>query len=330
MKKLYLITGASGHIGTVLIAALLKKGAFIRALTLYGQKDALPKEVEKIEGDVTVPDSLAEFFDTKGYDAVTLIHLAARISVATKADPSVWNTNVQGTRNVMQMALQNHIDRAIYVSSVHAIPEKPFPEIITETEVFSPELVRGQYAKSKAAATKIVMDLAEEGLNVSVVHPSGVIGPGDLQRRNHSVLLLHDMAKGSLPFAVKGGYDFVDARDVAEGILQCEERGRPGECYILSGRYASILDLYNMVRKMQGRKPKRALLPYPVAKIASGIAEKLSLWLRPGEAPLLTPYSVDALYSNSRFSHEKASRELGYAPRPLKDTVRDTIYPCIL
>ena len=108
-----------------------------------------------------------------------LLHLAAMITIASKENPR----GLAGERGRHAerdgLALSKMIGRVVYVSSVHAIPEKPVPDVIAETAQFSPDSVHGQYAKSKAAAAEIVLQYARKGLNVSIVHPSGIIGPGD-------------------------------------------------------------------------------------------------------------------------------------------------------
>ena len=324
MKKLYLITGASGHVGTVLVSELVKRGESIRALVLPGHGKHLPKEIDVIEGDITEMNSLIPFFDRNGYEVVTLIHCAALITVASKPDPHVWITNVQGTENVMRQAYSAGVERVIYVSSVHAIPEKPEPEVITEVSCFSPDLVHGQYARSKAAAAQKVLEYAEKGLNVSIVHPSGIIGPGDINNRNHMIRTIHAIAKGTIPIALHGGYDFVDSRDVADGILACEVNGRSGECYILNGHYITVSDLLNSIRKMKGKAVRKTVLPYSAAKMLAPVVEWVSvLFKRP--APLFTPYSVYTLNTNGRFSHEKASKEFGYSPRNIAESIRASL-----
>ena len=324
MKKLYLITGASGHVGSVLVQKLKERNDHIRALIYHKQKDNLPDGVDVCFGDITDRDSLLPFFDRRGFDQVTLIHCAAHITVASKEDPNLWRTNVVGTDNTMQLALCNGIDRVVYVSSVHAIPERPFPEIITEVNSFSPDLVYGQYAKSKAAAAQSVLDYAKDGLNVSIVHPSGIIGPGDALLRNHMIRTIRAMGAGRIPIAIRGGYDFVDSRDVVDGILSCEEQGVPGECYILSGHYISVLDLLNTVREIAGKRRVTMELPYGLARRIAPAAERISL-LFSKAVPLFTPYSVYTLHTNGLFSHEKATKALGYFPRTIDQSIRASL-----
>lgn len=324
MRKLYLVTGGTGHLGQNVIRLLLKnKDNHIRVLTLPGDATPLPSGVERVCGDVCDVGSMAPFFDTSGYDAAVLYHLAAYITIASRENPKVWQVNVEGTRNVMDCALRRGIGRVVYVSSVHAIPELPHPDVIAETERFSPDDVHGQYAKSKAAAADIVLQYAKRGLNVSIVHPSGIIGPGDTHKSNHLTRTIEAMASGRIPVSIRGGYDFVDVRDVAAGVIQCEARGSAGECYILSGHFATIAGLMRIISGFTGRRFMRLYVPKWMMKSAAYLGEKVSLLLH--RSPLFTPYSLFTLYSNSLFSHRKATKNLGYRTRSLRRTIRSVL-----
>ncbi len=323
MKKLWLVTGATGHVGTILVSVLQQRGEHVRVLVLP-DNIAEHSDVGICEGDIRNRESLIPFFDRGDYDYVSLVHCAALITIASKHNPEVWNINVHGTNNVMSLARDTGVDRIVYVSSVHAIPERPADETITEVSSFSPDLVHGQYAKSKAAAAQIVMDYAKAGLNVSVVHPSGIIGPGDTLSRNHMIRTIHAIAEGKISVGLQGGYDFVDSRDVADGIIGCEEKGRPGECYILNGHYISVLELVNSIRRIQGKKAAGFEAPHAAAKMIAPAVEWVSRVFSK-EPPLLTPYSVYTLHTNGRFSHEKATREFDYHPRPIEESIRDSL-----
>ena len=324
MKKLWLVTGATGHVGTILVSVLQQRGEHVRALVRPNSNIVAHSNVEIYEGDIRNRESLIPFFDRGDYDYVSLVHCAALITIASKHNPEVWNINVHGTNNVMSLARDTGVDRIVYVSSVHAIPERPANEIITEVSTFSPNLVHGQYAKSKAAAAQIVMDYAKAGLNVSIVHPSGIIGPGDTRSRNHMIRTIQAISDGKISVGLQGGYDFVDSRDVADGIIGCEEKGRPGECYILNGRYIGVLELVNSIRKIRGKKTTRIEAPHALAKLIAPVAEYFSRTFSK-DAPLLTPYSVYTLHTNGRFSHEKATREFDYHPRPMEESIRDSL-----
>ncbi len=323
-NKLYLVTGASGHVGTVLVDRLLREGKQVRCLALPGEERDVPAAANIFTGDVRDAESLVPFFDVPdGTDAV-LIHCAAKITIASEEDPEVWNVNVRGTENVLRLAADRGVGRVIYVSSVHAIPLIRKPAVISEVNSFSPDLVRGQYAKSKAAASQIALDHAAKGLNISIVHPSGVIGPGDTKVRNHMIRTIRAIAAGRITSAPEGGYDFVDSRDVADGILSCVDRGRAGECYILSGHYITIRQLIEIVRVIKGKGGRVSVIPHELASVFAPAAEYFGVLLG-GAAPLYTPHSIETLKSNGNFSHEKATRELGYMPRNIEISVRDSL-----
>ena len=323
MKKLYLITGATGHLGSVLLERLREKKENIRVLVLPGEESLIPDDVQYVTGDVRDADSLVPFFDRNGFDCVTLFHCAAIITILSNNSPALWDVNVNGTKNVLQKALETSVEKVIYVNSVHGIPEKPFPDVITESDVFSPDLVTGEYAKSKAEAATVALDYAAKGLNLVMVHPSGIIGPGDKYNNNFSVRTVKAMYNGQIPFIIKGGYDFVDVRDVVEGMLLCEEKGKPGESYILNGDYISIEKLMEITCALQNKKPKKLMIPEGIVKIIAPINEWCSAHFG-NKKPLLTKYSIQTLHANGFFSHAKATNELGYHPRSIADSVRDT------
>ena len=130
--------------------------------------------------------------------------------------------------------------------------------------------------------------------------------------------------KGKLPMGVEGGYDFVDVRDVAAGILACCEKGRPGECYILSAEYVSIRRMLDSLCHISKGNRVKLLAPVWLAKAVSPFAEWVSKLKK--EKPYFTPYAVSVLGSNGLFSHAKATRELGYSPRRFSVTLRDTYH----
>ena len=163
--------------------------------------------------------------------------------------------------------------------------------------------------------------LPENGLNACVVHPSGIVGPEDYNLGSISSMII-SYCRGRPPLGVEGGYDFVDVRDVASGILACCEKGVPGECYILSSEYVSIRTLLGRLQAESRGKRVLAFVPTVLAKILSPFAEGFSLLRR--EKPCFTPYSVAVLASNGHFSHAKATHDLGYSPRKFADTLRDT------
>lgn len=322
MKKIiYIVTGAAGHLGSTVVRRLLALGKTIRTLVLpheMHKDDLIGTEI--YEGDVCNEESLEPLFATQEGEELIVIHCAGIVSIASGYHKIVYDVNVSGTRNVVNCCMKHHVKKLVYVSSVHAIPEKPKGEIITEISHFDPDQVVGLYAKTKSEATQIVLNAAAEGLDASVVHPSGICGPYDYGR-GHITQLFKDYYKGSLTAAVKGGYDFCDVRDVADGIISCVENGKQGECYILSGKYYSIPDMLEYFHEITGKKPIKTYLPLWFAKLTAPLAEVYYKILR--QPPLYTSYSLYTLETNANFSNEKAKSWLGYHVRPITDTIKD-------
>ena len=323
MYSIYLVTGASGFLGRAVISELINQGAKVRALVMKEDKlqHLIPKEAEIVYGDITNKESLHSFVDV-GDRRACVIHCAGIVSISSNPSELLQRVNVGGTRNIVELCAEYHISKLVYVSSVHAIPDKTKGEIIKEPSGFSPDSVRGAYAKSKAEATAFALKSINKDLNVSVVHPSGIIGPGDAGCGSITGMLI-SYCNGKLPIGVKGGYDFVDVRDVAKGIFLCCEKGKSGECYILSNRYVSIREILEKVRKMIGGKKIVFYAPLYVAKFISAMFERCSL--KKNEPLNFTPYAVEVLGTKAVFSHKKAHLELGYVTRNFTETLEDTI-----
>ena len=318
----YLVTGATGFLGLTVVRMLAARGERVTALVLKGDASAarLPAGVRVSYGNVADRDSLADFFSSCD-EQTCVIHCAGMISIRTTPGKRLRAINVTGTANIVALCQAHRAGKLIYVSSVHAIPEVKKGAVMAETTAFSPQAVSGPYAKTKAEATALVLAAAKNGLNACVVHPSGIVGPEDYNLGSISSMII-SYCRGRLPLGVEGGYDFVDVRDVASGILACCEKGVPGECYILSSEYVSIRTLLGRLQAESRGKRVLAFVPTVLAKILSPFAEVFSLLRR--EKPCFTPYSVAVLASNGHFSHAKATHDLGYSPRKFADTLRDT------
>ena len=321
MEKTYLVTGACGHLGGTLVRLLERTGAQVRGLRLPSEQARDRAHVTYYPGDVRDRDSLRPLFRGLAGREVVVFHTAAIVDISGEVTPQMRDVNVNGTKNILALCREYGVKRLVYVSSVHAIPEKDGYAVLREVDSFSPQQVTGGYAKTKAEATQAVLDAAAQGLDAVVVHPSGILGPFD-GTGNHLVQLVKEYAGGKLPACVKGGYDFVDVRDVAAGCLAAAEKGRSGQCYILSNRHYEVKEVLAMAKTLcHGRR--LPVLPMWMAQAA----EPLLGWVArvKKQRPLYTKYSLYTLRSNDRFDHGKATAELGYRPRDLRQTVRDTL-----
>ncbi len=325
MKRIYIVTGASGFLGNNIIRMLEHDdNAEVRAFVLNGESITSLNNLKCsiYYGDVTKADTLNSIFDGSGDAEIFVIHCAAVVYIKSKYNSRVYDVNVNGTKNIVDKVLEYNA-KLIYVSSVHAIPEKSDGDLISEVSIFNPDDVVGLYAKTKAEAARYVMDsVKDKGLNACIVHPSGILGPYDFSN-SHLTALVSEIVRGKLPMCVKGGYDFVDVRDVAKGIIMACDKGKKGECYIMSGEFVSIKKLADLVCDVVGKKRIKVVLPIMIAKIVAPFYEMY--YNVKGKTPLFTKYSLYTLSSNSNFSNEKAKRELGFVTRDITDTVRDMV-----
>lgn len=314
------VTGATGHIGNVLVRKLYERGYQVVAFVLKNDNIDIFKglNIEYKYGDVNDIESLENAF--LGADVV--FHLAGIIEIGNGNKAKMYKVNVEGTKNVVDVCKKVGVKKLVYTSSVHAIKEKPKGEVIEETNEFSSKFVKGTYAKTKAEATKYVLDAQDEKLDVIITHPSGVIGPYEYKRSNLGQLII-DCYYKKMKAYLDGGYNFVDVRDVADGLVLALQKGRPGQCYILAGHYVSIKELMKYVEEITH-------VPAPKFKIArwfayaTGFLSEIYYKIMK-QKPLFTSYSVYTTGTNSNFSIQKAQKELGYNPRPIKETMEDTI-----
>jgi len=314
------ITGTTGHLGNVLVRKLVNQNKKVRTLILPGEDIASLEglEVEKVEGDIRDPDSLRRAFG--GADIV--YHCAGIISILPGQQKQLYQVNVLGTRNVVNMCLETKVKRLVYTSSIHALSE-PAPGIVfDESREFNPENVLGEYSKSKTLGTLEVIKGIKKGLDAVILCPSGIIGPYDYRVSEMGKLIV-DFAKGKVKAYVDGAYDFVDVRDVAEGLLLACEKGKKGECYILSGQQISVRQLLKFLEGITGVKAPSLKLPHQVAR-ATGFFNVLYCNLMKIK-PLFTPFSIDVLASNSLVSCQKAQEELGYPSRSIYESIKDAV-----
>ena len=316
---MWLVTGATGHIGNVLVRKLLKRGEKVRALILPGEsvESISGLEVEAAQGDVLNVDSVFESF--RGVRGV--FHLAGVISIMPGKNQFVRRVNVEGTKNILRAAGDTGVAKVVYTSSIHAI-RRVETGIIDESLPYDPGNPYGEYDRAKAEATLAVQQAAHSGLEAVIACPTGVIGPFDY-RGSLMGDVIRAAAEEKPTLYVDGAYDFVDVRDVADGLIAAAEGGRRGESYILSGQKISVRYLLETVREVTGQNFFQMKIPFDLAKFAALFTPMY--YSLSHTAPRITPYSLEVLRSNSNISHAKATRELGYKPRSLYESIMDTV-----
>jgi len=312
------VTGASGHLGAALVRRLLEGGDRVRVV-VHRQARALEGlEAEAVPGDVLDPASLRAAFA----GAEVVYHLAGVVSIRGGLGGRVWTVNVDGAAHAARAARESGVRRMVHCSSVHAFDLEAGDGPLDES---APRVVADSsrhpvYDRSKAEGERRVRAEIELGLDAVVVHPTGAIGPFDFEPSRMGQFFLR-LNRGSLPALVRGGFDFVDVRDVAEAMVRAAAQGSRGESYLLGGHFWPIAALAEMVAAATGRRHRRPVLPLGVARV--GVPFLRLVAAVGGSEPLYTTESLTVLRVGRAVDHSKAARDLGYAPRPTEVSVAD-------
>jgi dihydroflavonol-4-reductase len=310
------LTGASGHIGANLCRRLLDEKHDLRVLTNQFTKSLEGLDLDFVKGSLLNMTSLRELAD----GADVLIHLAASISI--NGDQDVLDTNVVGTKNVIDAVKSCKVKRLLHFSSIHALVHQPLDQTLDEERplAVSDHII---YNQSKALAEELVLFHAESGFDAVILNPTSVMGPNDFKPSliGQAIIQLY---KGKIPALIPGGYDWVDVRDVVEGTIRAMEDGRRGQSYLLSGHFKTLSEMHEQISKIHGKNRHLPVIPFWLAEVGVPF---LGLWSRiSGNKPLYTRESVEILkMAHTKISSKKARNELDYEPRPFNDTLRDTI-----
>ncbi|HUB60734.1 MAG TPA: NAD-dependent epimerase/dehydratase family protein [Puia sp.] len=314
-----LVTGGTGFLGAYIIRELVQSGYAVRAIHRQG---AIPfflpshirEEVEWLRCDVRDPIGLEDAMT--GMDAV--IHAAAKISFSMKERRELWSTNIEGTANVVNAALERNIQRFLYVSSVAAIGRTGANEEITEEKSWEKSPYNTNYAISKFHGEMEVWRGIGEGLPAIIVNPSTILGYGDW---NSTSCAIFRSVYNEFPWYTEGINGFVDVLDTARAIVRLLQTDIRGERYILNGDNWSWRHLFETMAREFGKKPPtREATPF-----LSGIAwraEKVKSLLT-GQKTLLTRESARVAASKTFFSNNKILRLLpDFRFTPLEETIR--------
>lgn len=317
-----LVTGATGFVGSAMVRRLLDAGHSVRALVRTGsdQRNLDGLEVERVVGDLTDPASLKR----AAAGCTALYHVAADYRLWVR-DPKVMErANIDGTRNVLLAAAEAGCQRMVYTSSVATLGLRDDGTPSDEDEPSGLADMCGTYKRSKFLAEREVKRLVDEQrLPVVIVNPSTPVGPRDLRPTPTGRMVL-DAITGRMPAYVDTGLNIVHVDDVADGHLLAMQHGRLGERYILGGENLYLRDILNRLAAMSGQRPPRVRLPHQLVLPMAWISE---CWARltNNDDPRLTVTGIRLARHLMFFSSERARRELGYAPRPADEALRDAM-----
>jgi dihydroflavonol-4-reductase len=314
-----LVTGSTGFVGANLCRALIERGWSVRALhRALSRLDALADvSVEHALGDVIEPASLTEAM--RGCDVV--FHVAAVADYWRQGADRLYRVNVEGTRAVCQAALDAHVERLVFTSSVAALGIPQHGQPADESHQFNLPPERFRYGHSKWLAEGIVHDYVSRGLDAVIVNPSVILGPGDLNLISGSIVT--EYASGRVPPVYpSGGTNYIDVADVCAGHLAAAEHGQTGERYILAAHNLTHKEAAQVVCEVVGAPMPRFELPRALIRPLAALIDLAALVAR---RPL--PLNGDQLRLSAEFIYfdaSKAVRGLGLPQTPFRDMVERT------
>lgn len=315
-----LVAGASGFVGSHIARLLVARGRKVRVLlrktSSRAALEGLPVEI--VEGDVLAPDTLRPALQ----GCATIFYSVVDPRFWLTDQTPIWRNNVEGLINAMDAALEAGIGRFVFTSTMGTLglnPDGP----VTEDIPFNWADTAPPYIMARLEAEKQLLRYArEKGLPGIALCVANTYGPQDYQPTPHNGMLWQ-IASGRTKATLDVGQPTVDIRDVAEAALLAEAKGRPGERYIIANEYVGARDFYAMAVAGRGTAMPK-LIPYRTAYTMTWAIER---WMRlRGKTDFMA--RTDGVYLSQVFremDHGKARRELGWAPRPLKETVRDAI-----
>ena len=317
-----LLTGATGFVGAAVLRRLVASGRAVRALVRAGsdRRNLTGIDCEIVVGDLADTESLRRA--VRGCDVV--FHAAADYRLWVP-DPEPMNrVNIQGTVELIRAAAEAGASRIVYTSSVATLRVRDDGLAADETSEAALSDMIGVYKQSKFLAEREVKRLvAEQRFPVVIVNPSAPFGPGDVKPTPTGRLVV-EAASGRMPAYVDTGLNIVHVDDVAAGHLLAFEKGAVGESYILGGENLTLKRILEMIAQLTGRTAPRIQLPHwfimPVAHVVEGFAR-----LTRGNEPVITVDGARMARKHMYFSSEKATRALGYRPRPAFEALRDAI-----
>ena len=309
------VTGAAGFLGTNLVNQLVEDGHDVTGVDRVRSEQA-PEQVKWVLGDVLDRDAMVRALD----GAELVYHLIAMITLA-QHDEKAWTVNTAGVRTVAEAARTVGVRRMVHCSSVHSFDQYTLEGELDENTPRSTASTIPVYDRSKWAGEQELRTVIGAGLDAVICNPTGVYGPVDYgpSRING---MLRDAARGWVPAVIGGGFDLVDVRDVAHGLIAASEHGRTGENYLLNGEMITILQACRQAAAVEGRRGPRFAIPLslitPILPLAEPIATRFG-------SDMVSRAAMGSLLAAPIVNGTKARTELGYQPRPAGDTIRDVV-----
>jgi len=311
------VTGASGHVGANLCRLLIDQGHEVKALIHNSKKGIEDIGLEFVYGEINSEADLRKL--CSGCEIV--YHLAACISIR-KNDTHCRKINSDSCVTLLKASKAEGVRRIIHFSSIHAYDQEPLDVELDETRSLALE-GGASYERSKALGQKIMIEASSPGLEVIVLNPTAIIGPNDFQPSLLGNAIIR-FFKGQNPSLLPGGYNWVDIRDVCAAAINAIELGVPGESYLLGGSWQSLKSMAATIEKLGGHKAPWLCLPMSIAYLGAIFLNLHATVTK--SVPLYTAMSLETLKQGHRnISSRKATKALGFSPRPFEETMADTL-----
>jgi len=311
-----LVTGATGIVGNYVVRTLISTGHKIRALrratSNISRLEPYQNNIDWVEADLLDLPALEKAF--AGIDMV--VHCAAVVSFHQEDKAEMISANITGTTNMVNLALTSNIKKFVHVSSVAALGRKLGDDLIDESNKWEESSYNSNYAESKYKGELEVWRAQEEGLNIVIVNPSIVLGPGDW---NSSSMQLFKYVNQGRTFYPDGQMNYVDVRDVASIIEVLLFSDICGEKYILNSGRVHYKDVFNMISKHLNKPAPRFKVSYTLltfAYILDTIKSKLL-----GKKAIITKESIRLSKMNFLYSSQKLIDTLNFSYRTLEDSI---------
>ncbi len=311
----YFLTGATGFVGGVLAGKLREQGHDVHASVRDSGKAAALQSigVNLFQGDVTDKDSMREAM--RGVDGV--YHVAGWYKIGTREKSDGERVNIRGTRNVLELMQELNIPRGVYTSTC-AINSDTHGQVVDESYHFHGKHI-SEYDRTKAVTHEIAKEFIVNGLPLIIVMPGLIYGPGDTSELRTNVL---SFLKGQLPMLPdQTAYCWAHVEDIAEGHILAMEKGRLGETYIIAGEPHTTVEAFQLASEVSGKPAPRA--------VSHRVFRALSALVRPFDAFVPSIYTSEGLRVIAGVTYlgdnNKARRELGYQPRPLREGWGETL-----
>lgn len=315
-----LVTGATGFIGSMVVRELLNQGADVR-VTVRRDSDTRNidgLDVERVYGDTRDRESMRAAL--KGCDA--LYHAAAYFAHWSPNKDLFYKINVEGTKNVLEEALAQGLEKVVYTSTSNTIGSHGAGNYVNEEAEFNGWEAGDHYAISKYLAELEAKKICDRGLPLVIVNPTLVIGVRDVKPTPSGALIV-DIANRDMPGYIDGAINVIDVEDVARGHLLAAERGRIGERYILGNENLMVGEFFRLVAEVAGVRPPRLKLPYGIALSLGYLFEAYARMAR--KQPLVSVSQVRLGKMGEHFDNSKAVNELGLPLTPIRTTVEKAV-----